>query len=87
MASAGDLEERFQAAVKGIQRLPSSGTIRHLTLDLFRVLDRFILDSSGSLQPSNLTKLIFYGLFKQATVGPCNEPRPLLFNVVKRAKW
>lgn len=28
MASVGDLEERFQAAVKGIQRLPSSGKMQ-----------------------------------------------------------
>jgi len=45
------------------------------------------LPASGSFQPSNLTKLIFYGLYKQATVGPCNEPKPSSFNIVNRAKW
>lgn len=45
------------------------------------------LPASGSFQPSNLTKLIFYGLYKQATVGPCNEPKPSTFNIRNRAKW
>lgn len=31
--------------------------------------------------------LDFYGLFKQATVGKCNIPKPGLFNVQARAKW
>lgn len=32
-------------------------------------------------------KLTFYGLYKQATVGPCQEVRPSIFNYVNRAKW
>uniref|UniRef100_A0AAG5DTI9 Acyl-CoA-binding domain-containing protein 6 n=1 Tax=Anopheles atroparvus TaxID=41427 RepID=A0AAG5DTI9_ANOAO len=31
--------------------------------------------------------LQFYGLYKQATVGPCNIPKPGIFNVQARAKW
>ena len=27
------------------------------------------------------------GAFEQATVGPCNAPRPNLWNVVEKAKW
>ena len=41
----------------------------------------------GVFQPSNLTKLIFYGLYKQATSGPCNESQPSMFNYIARAKW
>lgn len=45
------------------------------------------LPNDGSFQPSNEMKLTFYGLYKQATVGPCNESRPSFFNLVNRAKW
>ncbi|CAN1772531.1 Acyl-CoA-binding protein [Linum perenne] len=36
---------------------------------------------------SNENKLILYGLFKQATVGPVNTPRPGMFNMKDKAKW
>jgi len=45
------------------------------------------LPKNGSYQPSNEMMLRFYSLFKQATIGPCNEKRPSFFNVVNRAKW
>src|SRR2546429_243056 len=34
------------------------------------------LPKDGPYQPSNSTKLKFYGLFKQATEGPCSTPKP-----------
>lgn len=37
------------------------------------------LDSSALLR--------FYGLYKQATVGRCNVPKPGIFNMQGRAKW
>ncbi|KAK8514586.1 hypothetical protein V6N13_103252 [Hibiscus sabdariffa] len=40
--------------------------------------------------PENTTnedKLILYGLFKQATVGPVNTSRPGIFNLREKAKW
>ncbi|XP_031482130.1 acyl-CoA-binding protein [Nymphaea colorata] len=33
------------------------------------------------------SKLILYGLYKQATVGPVNTSRPGIFNLRDRAKW
>nr|AEJ33928.1 acyl-CoA-binding protein [Wolffia australiana]AEJ88260.1 putative acyl-CoA-binding protein [Wolffia australiana]AEJ88286.1 putative acyl-CoA-binding protein [Wolffia australiana] len=33
------------------------------------------------------TKLILYGLFKQATIGPVNTSRPGIFNQRDRYKW
>ncbi|KAJ3692546.1 hypothetical protein LUZ60_011641 [Juncus effusus] len=36
---------------------------------------------------TNENKLILYGLFKQATVGPVNTSRPGIFNMRDRAKW
>ncbi|MCL4154103.1 UNVERIFIED_CONTAM: hypothetical protein GTU68_048740 [Idotea baltica] len=31
--------------------------------------------------------LKFYGLYKQATEGPCHEPKPSFYEVVKGYKW
>ncbi|XP_027361967.1 acyl-CoA-binding protein isoform X1 [Abrus precatorius] len=36
---------------------------------------------------TNENKLILYGLYKQATVGPVNTSRPGMFNMRDRAKW
>ncbi|GMN40740.1 hypothetical protein TIFTF001_009963 [Ficus carica] len=36
---------------------------------------------------TNENKLILYGLYKQATVGPVNTSRPGIFNLRDRAKW
>jgi acyl-CoA-binding protein len=43
--------------------------------------------ADSSEAPSNNEKLRFYGLFKQATVGPCNTQKPSWIDVVARAKW
>lgn len=39
----------------------------------------------NQLEASQL--LQFYGLYKQATVGPCNTPKPSIFHMNTRAKW
>ncbi|KAF7809421.1 Acyl-CoA-binding protein [Senna tora] len=36
---------------------------------------------------SNENRLILYGLYKQATVGPVNTSRPGMLNMKDRAKW
>ncbi|CAA6667067.1 unnamed protein product [Spirodela intermedia] len=36
---------------------------------------------------TNENKLILYGLYKQATIGPVNADRPGVFNQRARAKW
>ena len=41
----------------------------------------------GPYQPSDQLKLKFYGYFKQATMGPCSQPRPGFWDVKGRAKW
>ncbi|KAI8074006.1 acyl-CoA-binding protein [Gongronella butleri] len=38
-------------------------------------------------QPSANDKLRLYGLFKQATQGDCNQPRPSSRLIVQHAKW
>ncbi|GFN86063.1 enoyl-coa delta isomerase 2, mitochondrial [Plakobranchus ocellatus] len=37
--------------------------------------------------PGNETKLKIYGLFKQATQGKCNAPKPGMMDLVGKAKW
>ncbi|EDO31824.1 predicted protein [Nematostella vectensis] len=37
--------------------------------------------------PGNEAKLKLYALFKQATVGPCDSPKPGAFDFVGKAKW
>ena len=31
--------------------------------------------------------LMFYSLYKQATIGPCNIPKPSFWDVINKAKW
>ena len=42
------------------------------------------LPPDGSFQPSNEMKLKFYGLYKQARQGECNEPRPGFWDLIAR---
>uniref|UniRef100_A0A8C1DWH4 ACB domain-containing protein n=1 Tax=Cyprinus carpio carpio TaxID=630221 RepID=A0A8C1DWH4_CYPCA len=37
--------------------------------------------------PGNEVKLKVYALFKQATQGPCNTPKPSMLDFVNKAKW
>ncbi|KAM6953393.1 acyl-CoA-binding domain-containing protein 5A [Aplochiton taeniatus] len=45
------------------------------------------LPPNGSFQPSNDMMLRFYSFYKQATIGPCNIPRPGFWDAVGKAKW
>ncbi|KAI6225278.1 Acyl CoA binding protein [Aphelenchoides fujianensis] len=45
------------------------------------------MPQDGDVAISNTDKLEFYSLFKQATLGRCNTPRPAIWNVVDRYKW
>ena len=45
------------------------------------------LSTSKGLKLSNNQKLLFYGKFKQATVGDVNTSRPGMLDFVGRAKW
>ncbi|XP_039198682.1 enoyl-CoA delta isomerase 2 [Crotalus tigris] len=38
-------------------------------------------------EPSDDIKLKLYGLYKQATVGPCNIPKPSILDFINKAKW
>lgn len=45
------------------------------------------LPKDGPVQPSQDEKLVFYGLYKQATVGDVNTARPGVLDFVGKAKW
>ncbi|XP_012251771.1 acyl-CoA-binding domain-containing protein 5 isoform X2 [Athalia rosae] len=45
------------------------------------------LPKNGAYQPSNELMLRFYAYFKQATEGPCQQPKPGFWEVVRKAKW
>ncbi|XP_017884569.1 acyl-CoA-binding domain-containing protein 5 [Ceratina calcarata] len=45
------------------------------------------LPKNGAYQPSNEIMLRFYAYYKQATEGPCQQPKPAFWEVVRKAKW
>ncbi|XP_037550081.1 acyl-CoA-binding domain-containing protein 5A isoform X2 [Nematolebias whitei] len=45
------------------------------------------LPPNGPFQPSNDMMLKFYSYYKQATIGPCDIPRPGFWDAVGKAKW
>ncbi|XP_030828602.1 acyl-CoA-binding domain-containing protein 5 isoform X2 [Strongylocentrotus purpuratus] len=45
------------------------------------------LPKNGPFQPSFELMKRFYGLYKQATEGPCHETKPAFWNVVQTQKW
>lgn len=48
-------------------------------------LEKLVLDPASKI--SNDMKLQFYGLYKQATEGPCSSPQPSAYRLSARAKW
>jgi len=53
--------------------------------DLFKKATEFV--SKAKFKASNDDKLKLYGYFKQATVGPCNIPKPGFLYFEEKAKW
>ena len=45
------------------------------------------LSGNSRIKLTTDQKLSFYGLFKQATLGPCDRPKPGLLEMVEKAKW
>ncbi|KAF0897423.1 hypothetical protein E2562_037122 [Oryza meyeriana var. granulata] len=43
--------------------------------------------SSAISRFQNDIALLLYGLYQQATVGPCNVPKPRAWNPVEQSKW
>uniref|UniRef100_A0A7I4YDV8 ACB domain-containing protein n=1 Tax=Haemonchus contortus TaxID=6289 RepID=A0A7I4YDV8_HAECO len=45
------------------------------------------LPIEGPVTTTTDEKLAFYSFYKQATIGPCNTPKPSFWNVVEKFKW
>ncbi|CEF66896.1 Acyl-CoA-binding protein, ACBP domain and FERM/acyl-CoA-binding protein, 3-helical bundle domain-containing protein [Strongyloides ratti] len=45
------------------------------------------LPKEGPISTSNNIKLSFYSLYKQSTIGPCDQEQPSFWNVVEKYKW
>jgi acyl-CoA-binding protein len=58
-----------------------------LRTSLLNVTLSLSLAPTGAPEISNDDKLMFYALFKQATVGPNNTKSPSKFKIVERYKW
>lgn len=86
------MDDKFRAAVRVIHSLPKDGkflTMKSIKLTAtknYNLITEFPSES-GPYQPSNSTKLKFYGLYKQATEGTNTTPKPGFWDVVSRAKW
>ncbi|XP_072014091.1 enoyl-CoA delta isomerase 2-like [Amphiura filiformis] len=70
----------------------ASRRLLHHSVRLWAVSDtefQAAKDRVGTLtqDPGNDVKLKMYALFKQATIGPCNAPKPGAFDFVGKAKW
>lgn len=70
--------DRFHAAVDFVSN-PHPG---HLT-----VLGLFDGCCTEAKALSDELRLLLFALYKQATQGPCNEPKPWSWNVIETAKW
>ncbi|KAL9940782.1 hypothetical protein V8E36_000270 [Tilletia maclaganii] len=45
------------------------------------------MPKDGPVKPSTAEQLVFYGLYKQATVGDNNTTRPGMIDFTGKAKW
>eukprot|EP00760_Papus_ankaliazontas_P008573 PhM_4_TR13889/c1_g1_i3/m.56503 len=73
------------------QTPPATGTVLTAPMTQPKVtqkeFDDAVLSSKAIADATNDDKLMLYALYKQATVGPCNVPKPGVFDVVGQAKW
>lgn len=72
-----------------VESVNSGEEDRRLTQLRFEAAVKVIksLPPDGPFQPSNDMMLKFYKFYKQATVGPCDIPRPGFWDAVGKAKW
>ena len=53
----------------------------------FKKLSNIVKSAQPIKSVNNDMKLMFYSLYKQATVGNINTSRPGMFDMVGKAKW
>ncbi|XP_070708933.1 enoyl-CoA delta isomerase 2 [Pempheris klunzingeri] len=71
--------------VPGLRLHTTSSRMMAATVEQFEEAKRRL----GTLKndPGNEVKLKIYALFKQATQGPCNTPKPGMLDFVNKVKW
>ncbi|XP_056290048.1 enoyl-CoA delta isomerase 2-like [Pseudoliparis swirei] len=73
------------SSVPGLKFHTSASPLMGATVEQFeRAKSRL---SSLKEDPGNEAKLRIYALFKQATQGPCNTPKPGMLDFVNKVKW
>uniref|UniRef100_T1J7X7 ACB domain-containing protein n=1 Tax=Strigamia maritima TaxID=126957 RepID=T1J7X7_STRMM len=75
-------EELFNAAVDVIRDLPKNEVLYQITDDFKMYKKNCFSHISGAYQPSYQLMLRFYGFYKQATQGPCDQAKPAFWDVV-----
>ncbi|KAG5851092.1 hypothetical protein ANANG_G00089350 [Anguilla anguilla] len=83
---------RFVRSARLIQRLRIPAVQLHTTGSVMGVTMEDFNHAKAQLgalkkDPGNEVKLKIYALFKQATQGPCNTPKPGMLDFVNKAKW
>lgn len=66
-------------------KIHSSASVMGATVEQFEQAKNKL--STLKNDPGNEVKLQIYALFKQATQGPCNTPKPGMLDFVNKVKW
>ncbi|XP_075941388.1 enoyl-CoA delta isomerase 2 [Anarhichas minor] len=76
---------RRLSSVPSLKLHTSASSMMGVTVQQFnQAKDRL---SSLKKDPGNEVKLQIYALFKQATQGPCNTPKPGMLDFINKVKW
>lgn len=78
------------ANVFALTAAPYSAQLHHLHMDeeddpAFEAASAFVAAHVSDIDDDSKLKL--YGLYKQATTGPCTATKPTFFDFKGRAKW
>lgn len=70
----------------------STNFVRHFSSSSGEELEKEFQTSVANLEKvtvdvDNEQKLQLYALYKQASIGECNQEKPSMYNVVQKAKW
>ncbi|KAM8967870.1 enoyl-CoA delta isomerase 2-like [Pelodytes ibericus] len=86
------LRLKFPRAIRAVQWRIQTDLYIHTTAGSMQASQEDFEKAQGNLKllkkdPGNDVKLKLYALFKQATQGPCNAPKPGMLDFINKAKW
>uniref|UniRef100_A0A8D2HKP9 Enoyl-CoA delta isomerase 2 n=1 Tax=Urocitellus parryii TaxID=9999 RepID=A0A8D2HKP9_UROPR len=87
---AGRLTRRWSPSLLQVLRFPVVQL--HMSRTAMRASEKDFENARNQLKlltkdPGNEVKLKLYALYKQATEGPCNTPKPSMLDFINKAKW